>query len=80
MLPRTWPARSSSDHSAHPCGLLRLGSFFKAGNTPAGYQTYNTTSGNFFVSKEQTRVLDVGDSNQGVVSYMSKVLHAKQQQ
>ncbi|KOO33937.1 hypothetical protein Ctob_010753 [Chrysochromulina tobinii] len=50
--------------------------FFKAGNTPAGFQTYRTTNGNFYGN--DTRVLDVGDNNAGIVSYMSKVLHAKQ--
>jgi len=50
--------------------------FIKAGNTPAGFQTYRTTNGNYYGN--DTRVLDVGDSNAGVVSYMTKVLHAKQ--
>ena len=39
--------------------------FFKAGNTPAGFQTYRTTNGNFYGN--DTRVLDVGDNNAGIV-------------
>lgn len=49
---------------------------FMKGNTPPGYNPYKTTSGNFF--NYDTKALEVGQSNQGIVSERVRVIHEQQ--
>ena len=42
----------------------------------AGYQRFRTTSQNFY--DYDTKALAVGESNQGIVSELAKVIHQKQ--
>ena len=49
--------------------------FFGAG-MEAGFERFRTTSQNFY--DYDTRVLEVGDSNQGIVSTRVKVIHKNQ--
>ena len=50
-------------------------SFF-GGSSEAGYQRFRTTSQNFYAY--DTKALAVGESNQGIVSEKSKIIHKKQ--
>ena len=50
-------------------------SFF-GGSQEAGYQRFRTTTQNFFAY--DTKALSVGESNQGIVSEKSKIIHQKQ--
>ena len=47
-----------------------------SGQKEAGYQRFRTTNQNFY--NYDTRALAVGESNQGIVSEKSKVIHLKQ--
>ena len=55
--------------------LPPLRSFF-GGSQEAGYQRFRTTTQNFFAY--DTKALSVGESNQGIVSEKSKIIHQKQ--
>lgn len=46
------------------------------GNVGAGYQRFRTTSANFY--DYDTRALEVGASNQGIVSEKTRVIHLNQ--
>ena len=50
-------------------------SFF-GGGMEAGYQRFRTTSQNFY--DYDTKALAVGESNQGIVSEKSKIIHKNQ--
>ena len=49
---------------------------FFGGTQEAGYQRFRTTSQNFYAY--DTKALAVGESNQGIVSEKSKVIHQRQ--
>ena len=49
---------------------------FFGGSQEAGYQRFRTTSQNYYAY--DTKALAVGESNQGIVSEKSKIIHAKQ--
>ena len=49
---------------------------FMKGNTEPGYSPYNTISSNFY--NYDTKALEVGASNQGIVCEKAKIIHGQQ--
>ena len=73
---RTLLFRASPLTHASLFSLSPFDNSFFGGGMEAGYQRFRTTSQNFY--DYDTKALAVGESNQGIVSEKSKIIHKNQ--